>query len=60
MTQTTTIIIGNNAGTKHHGAGSLRAARAAARGRKFILKFVHNGKTTYSVWNADGVMVGSY
>lgn len=60
MTQTTTIITGNNAGAKFSGAGSLRMARAAAMGRKFVLKFVHDGQTVFTVWNADGVMVESY
>jgi hypothetical protein len=60
MNQTTTIITGNNAGAKFHGAGSLRQARAAARGRKFVLKYVTGSTTVFTVWNADGVMVGSY
>jgi hypothetical protein len=65
MTQTTTIITGNNAGATFHGAGSLRMARAAARGRKFVLKTTNTEnvftlKVVFTVWNADGVMVGSY
>lgn len=60
MNQTTTIIIGNNAGTKYTGPGSLRLGRAAAKGRRSILKYTNGTTIVYSVWDADGVMVDSY
>lgn len=62
MNQSTTILVGPNAGAKFYGAGSLRQARSAAknRGRRFITKFVLNGTVGYGVWSEDGTLVASY
>jgi hypothetical protein len=62
MFQTTTIITGPNAGARFTGAGSHRAARAAAKGqgRSFITKFVMDGTVSYTAWDANGFITASY
>lgn len=58
--QNATIIIGTNNGTVFTGPGSLRAARAAAKGTKAVIRFVRDGVASLIAFDPNGTITASF